>query len=119
MFTRYLILRIDRKNVQHGGKRATIICRNQEDSDQEAWILFLSPSFSETCKYNALEKLISKSKPYSLFLSLENIIEENEYVIPIYNFVLRNPLTQDRIVVPCNYYPNSTIIQEERERREK
>lgn len=115
--TRYLIVRLDRKTVSHGGKRAVIICR---EGDEE-FITFLSPSYNESKKFNSLDFLFKKSKPYKLYVSLEDIVEDKDMKIPIYNFLLKNPSTKDRIVVPCNFYPSSESIQHEREllQREK
>lgn len=82
----YEIIRTERRKTAHG-MRAILICKDEEKSDEEdnLFIIFLSPSYNESKKFQALEQLV-KDRRSVTFVSLSQVKQEGDMKIPIYHF---------------------------------
>lgn len=81
-----MIVKVERRKTAHG-TRCVVICvdHNEDDEENNLFIIFLSPSYNEAKKYNALEALV-KDKRSTTYITLQSVKEESDMKIPIYSF---------------------------------
>jgi hypothetical protein len=78
------VLRADIKKTLNG-KRAALVCTDEGEDTPGTFLLFLSPSYSDSKKFSAIDNLL-KEKKGNLYVSCDDIKETEDYKIPSYSF---------------------------------
>lgn len=79
-------MKTDLKKTVHGRRASLILCEDEDRVEETSFLYFLSPSYSETKRYNALESMVDDRRKGYLYLVLDELKETEEYKIPKYSF---------------------------------